>query len=261
MVYIPAGEFTMGSDNGEPDEKPVHQVYLDAFWIDQTEVTNAMFAEFVEKDSYTTDAEKAGRSYVYQGGSWTQVNGADWQHPLGPASGITDIMNYPVVHVSWNDAKAYCFWADRSLPTEAEWEKAASWDDEKAVKRIYPWDNEFDGSRLNFCDKNCPLSWSDKNSDDGYEFTSPVGNYVFGRSPYGTYDMAGNVWEWVSSLYKNYPYSADDGRENLSASGSRVLRGGSWNDGGDAVRSANRHWYDPTNSDYLIGFRCALASP
>ncbi|HSG45809.1 MAG TPA: SUMF1/EgtB/PvdO family nonheme iron enzyme, partial [Anaerolineales bacterium] len=108
LLYVPAGEFTMGSEDGADDEKPVHTVDLDAFWIDQTEVTNAMFADFISETGHTTDAEKAGKSWVYQDGDWNQVDGADWTHPFGPSSGISDIMNHPVIHVSWNDAQAYC---------------------------------------------------------------------------------------------------------------------------------------------------------
>jgi formylglycine-generating enzyme required for sulfatase activity len=106
LLYVPAGEFTMGSIDGSDDEKPVHTLDLDAFWIDQTEVTNAMFADFIDETGHTTDAEKADKSWVYQDGEWNQVEGADWLLPLDPSSGISDFMDHPVVHVSWNDATA-----------------------------------------------------------------------------------------------------------------------------------------------------------
>jgi len=255
LLYVPAGEFKMGSNNGGDDEKPVHAINLDAFWIDETEVTNAMFSEFIDKTGYVTDAEKVGKSWVYQEDSWQEVAGTDWAHPLGPASGISNIMNYPVVHVSWNDAKDYCEWVDRRLPTEAEWEKAASWDNEQGIKYIYPWGNDFNGNLLNFCDKNCSFSWADRNSDDGYEFISPVGTYPAGASPYGALDMAGNVWEWTSDWYDAYPGNS----ESNSAFGitHRVLRGGSWNYYLDLARSTSRNWSDPTSSGSYLGFRCS----
>lgn len=256
LVYVPAGEFTMGSDTGSSDEQPVHQVYLDAFWIDQTEVTYGMFSDFVEETGYQTEAEEKGWSYAYVGSTWEEVSGADWQHPTGPGLAITEDTK-PVIHVSWNDAVAYCKWAGRGLPTEAQWEKAARGTD----GRTYPWGDTFDGEIVNFCDANCPFGWADKSFDDGYADVSPVGSYPAGASIYGALDMAGNVWEWVSSLYQPYPYDANDGREDLSASGSRALRGGSWINLDYHVRSANRNWSDPTNSNDYVGFRCSLSHP
>jgi formylglycine-generating enzyme required for sulfatase activity len=233
LLYVPAGEFTMGSDNGELDEKPVHNVYLDAFWIDKTEVTNAMFAKCVQDGACN---QPSSRVYT-----------------LDDDFGNSEFDNYPVINVSWNDAKAYCEWADRRLPTEAEWEKAAR--GENAL--VYPWGNNFEGTLVNFCDKNCPLDWADRSSDDGYRDTAPVGSYPAGKSIYGALDMSGNVREWVSSLYQAYPYSATDGREDLIASGSRVLRGGSWYYDDSDVRSASRIRSDPANTNGNIGFRCS----
>jgi formylglycine-generating enzyme required for sulfatase activity len=257
MVFVPAGEFTMGSENGASDEKPVHQVYLDAFWIDQTEVTNAMFAKFIDDTGYETDAEKKGKSYVYQGGSWIEVNGANWLHPSGPNSDISGRERHPAIHVSWNDAVEYCEWRDDRLPTEAEWEKAARGTDE----RTYPWGNEFDGTKLNFCDKNCTLGKVDKNIDDGYIDTAPVGSYENGKSPYSLYDMAGNIWEWVSNWYDVYLYPGGD--KNASSNFGkthRVLRGGSWGNSENNVRSANRGWFTPTFTSNFIGFRCVRSA-
>ena len=256
LLYVPAGEFTMGSEDGDDNEKPVHKVNIDAFWIDQTEVTNIMFIRFIDETRYTTDAENAFKSYVYKNDSWQYVNGADWAHPLGPSSDVSDIMSHPVVHVSWNDAQEYCSWADRRLPTEAEWEKAASWDVKNRQKYVYPWGNEFDGNLSNFCDKNCSFNWADKKIDDGYEFTAPVGTYPIGASPYGVLDMAGNVWEWVSSRYQDYPYSA---LEDLSVGiFNRVLRGGAWPNLDYSLRSTYRDWINPSSANFSIGFRCAM---
>jgi serine/threonine-protein kinase len=251
LHYVPAGEFIMGSEDGSDDEKPIHTVDLDAFWIDQTEVTNVMFADFIDETGYTTDAEKAGTSWVYQDGDWNQVDGADWMHPFGPSSGISDIINHPVIHISWNDAQAYCSWADRRLPTEAEWEKAAR----GAEGNVYPWGDTFDGERLNFCDSNCSFDWADKNADDDYEFTAPVGTYPNGASPYGALDMAGNVWEWVNDWYDAYPGNtvSDDGYGTTY----RVLRGGSWGSSDSGVRSAGRGGGNSTDSVSDIGFRCS----
>jgi formylglycine-generating enzyme required for sulfatase activity len=236
LIYVPAGEFTMGNENDSDDEKPVHRVTLDAFWIDQTEVTNAMYAKCV--DAHQCDAPWNTSSYT-----------------RSEYFGNPEFDDYPVIYVSWNDAKAYCEWAGRRLPTEAEWEKAAR--GESAF--IYPWGNDFDGSLVNFCDKNCSFDWADKNSDDGYADTAPIGSYPNGASPYGALDMAGNVWEWVGSLYQPYPYDAGDGRENLNSTDARALRGGSWNYIDYEVRSARRSWGGPTNSDVNIGFRCVFS--
>ena len=193
MVYVPEGEFLMGSPKAEGDnhEHPQHMVYLDAFWIDKTEVSSAMFARFVEQTGHKTYAETSGCGWTDQPGSgnWECVAGTTWLHPQGPESNINGLEQHPVVQVCWNDAKAYCEWAGRRLPTEAEWEKAARGTD----GRIYPWGNEFDGSKLNFCDRNCGFEWRDVGVDDGYAFTAPVGSYPTGASPYGALDMAGNV--------------------------------------------------------------------
>ena len=131
------------------DEKPQHKVTLDAFWIDRTEVTNAMFAKFVAATSYKTDGEKAGKGFVLNltSGQWEEMAGADWQHPRGPGSDLAGLDQHPVVQVSWNDATAYCAWAGRRLPTEAEWEKAARGTD----GRKFPWGNQnVAGDLLNF---------------------------------------------------------------------------------------------------------------
>jgi formylglycine-generating enzyme required for sulfatase activity len=238
MVFVPAGEFTMSSDTGESDEKPVHQVYLDSFWIDQTEVTNAMYAKCVYENQCDPPKKLS---------SLTRSN----------YFGNSEFDTYPVLYVDWNMANAYCSWAGRRLPTESEWEKAARGTD----GRTYPWGNTFGGTLVNFCDTNCSFSNANKSFNDGYADVAPVGSYPSGQSPYGALDMAGNVGEWVSSLYQSYPYSADDGREDLSAPGTRVLRGGSWLNSGSNVRSAYRLWSIPANSDFDLGFRCSLSHP
>ena len=235
LLYVPAGEFTMGSNTGNRDERPVHQVYLDAFWIDQSEVTNEMYAKCVAAQK--CDAPKDRTSHY----------------------GNSRYANSPVIYVSWNDALAYCSWADRRLPTEAEWEKAASWDEFIQEKYVYPWGNYFNDTFVNFCDVNCNSYGADKNYNDGYGGVAPVKNYPNGVSPYGVYDMAGNVWEWVSSLYEPYPYDPYDGRENINSLDQRVFRGGSWNSGWNSVPGAAVRYgrNDPTFSNDDLGFRCS----
>ncbi len=226
LVYVPAGKFLMGSGDGNSDEKPIHTVNLDAFWIDQIEVTNAMYAKCVADD----------------GACKEPTNASSYTHPsYYNNSGFS---NYPVLYVDWNMAKAYCSWADRRLPTEAEWEKAA-----RGTEALtYPWGEGID------CDK---ANYSGRCVGDAL----PVKSYPNGFSPYGAYDMAGNVWEWVNDWYdKNYYASSPESNPlgpNLLDGGSRVLRGGSWGSSGYVVRSALRNGVFPTNTNSNIGFRCA----
>jgi serine/threonine-protein kinase len=226
LMYVPAGEFTMGSDNGEEDEKSVHTVYLDAFWIDQTEVTNKMYAACVAADACAPPASSS---------SQTQDS----------YYGNAQFDNYPVIYVTWDDAKAFCAWAGRRLPTEAEWEKAARGTDERA----YPWGNSIKSSLANYYNK--------------VGDTTAAGSYEDGKSPYGALDMAGNVLEWVSDWYDESYYESSLASNPLGpARGNlRVLRGGAWNKSDYSIRSALRSMQDPTNSDNSIGFRCALSIP
>ncbi len=221
LLYVPAGEFTMGSNDGNGDEKSPHPVYLDAFYIDQTEVTNAMYAKCVA----------AGKC----------------QAPPSPGSntrssyyGTAQFANYPVIHVSWNDATAYCQWAGGDLPTEAQWEKATL----VVTPRPYPWGPETpDASRLNF----------NQNVVD----TTEVGKYPTGASFYGALDMAGNVWEWVADWYDSYPSSPARNPTGPSSGTYRVLRGGGWNIEAAFVRASGRIWNFPDNRGVFGGFRCA----
>ena len=212
LLAVPSGKFTMGEGS------EIHKVDLPAFWIDQTEVTNAMFKKCVDA------------------GECTSPSNADHFNNSSYAS-------HPVVYVDWKQANAYCSWVDRRLPTEAEWEKAARGID----GRTYPWGEGIDCDKANY--------YECKND------TTPVGSYESGKSYYGAYDMAGNVWEWVGSLYKPYPYDASDGREDMNSSGDRVLRGGSWLYNDDFVRSADRFRNSPTNTYVDFGFRCARSQP
>ena len=210
MAYVPAGEFLMGSadsdTNASSDEKPQHRVYLDAFWIDGTEVTNDMFAKFVDEMGYKTDAEKIDQASTLNvlTEKWGPTTGANWQHPRGTNSDIKGLEQHPVVQVSWRDAQAYCQWAKRRLPTEAEWEKTARGTD----GRKFPWGNQdAAGDLLNLADSNLDVTWAEKGINDGYQFSAPVGSYPKGASPYGAWDMAGNVWEWTEDWYSATYYS------------------------------------------------------
>ncbi len=242
MVYVPAGEFPMGSTDtdsaADDDEKPQHKVYLDAFWIDRTEVSNAQFRNCVEDGDCQAP---------------TTCNWGD------PTYSDEDKADHPVVCVNWYNAAAYCAWAGARLPTEAEWEKAARGTD----GRIYPWGDAFDGTKLNFCDLNCELDRKDSNVDDGYARTAPVGSYPAGASPYGALDMAGNVWEWVADRYgwDYYAHSPARNPQGPDAGSGRVVCGGSWSSNERYVRAANRDDGGPSYADGLIGFRCARSAP
>jgi len=231
MVYIPEGEFLMGNGGressegeGNMDEQPLHRVYLKGFWMDRYEVTNAMYQSFVRVTDHRTPKH-------WEGGSYLKGKG-----------------NHPVVYVDWYESTAYCQWAGKRLPTEEEWEKAA-----RGTKgRIFPWGNRFDISKAN-----TPQSWLSKGQKGG---TAPVGSYEEGRSPYGLYDMAGNVYEWTSSWYRPYPgnrvFNMHYGKVN------KVLRGGSWYDClsygcGLSSPSYNRTRFVPKIRNKGFGFRCA----
>jgi formylglycine-generating enzyme required for sulfatase activity len=218
MVEIPAGEFTMGNDGGDDDEKPAHAVTLEAFEIDMFEVTNADFAKFVEETGYQTEAEKAGEA-----GWRAYTEGKD---------------NHPVVKVTWNDADAYCQWAGKRLPTEAEWEKAARGEE----GFVYPWGNEWDPAKAN-------------TKESGFRGTVAVGSFAEGASSYGVFDMAGNVWEWMADWYQPYPDSAY--QSEYYGEKFKVTRGGGWFQEENLVTTSNRSATDPSAANDDLGFRCA----
>jgi formylglycine-generating enzyme required for sulfatase activity len=246
MNYIPAGTFLMGSVNNDPyafaHEKPQHEVFLNAFWMDVYEVSNKMFSKFVLDTGYQTDAERQGYSYMYDSSwKWTPVNDINWRNPMGP--GTYADAELPVVHVTYFDAEAYCHWVGARLPTEAEWEKAARGED----GRIFPWGNDFNSSYLH------------SDSSNG-----PVSVYLFpeGVSPYGIYNMAGNAFDWTSDWYRSdyYTVSSRDNPTGPSGGEYRVVRGGSWNNSMKNVRSAHRDKSMPELSNHLLGFRCAMGA-
>jgi formylglycine-generating enzyme len=225
MVWISGGTFLMGSNEHYPEEAPAHYVTVDGFWMDQYVVTNEEFHRFVETTKYRTLAERSPNPDDYPGAKpellvpasvvfqkprqrvnlrdcyqwWTYVPGADWRHPEGPASTLRGLAKHPVVHIAYEDAEAYANWAEKELPTEAEWEFAARGGLEGAE---FVWGDEFTagGKRMaNTWQGEFP--WQNLN-EDGFEGTAPVGSFPPNR--YGLYDMAGNVWEWTTDWYQEY---------------------------------------------------------
>ena len=262
-VFVSEGEFTMGSTTKQKreNEYPQHEVYLNTFFIDRTEVTNEMFDRFVKDSGYVTTAEKQGMGGVrpFSDEDWYWRRGANWRSPRGDESNIIGLEQHPVVQVSWLDAVEYCAWAGRRLPTEAEWEKAARGDD----GRTYPWGNgEVTGNKLNFADRNLPAPWADRSEDDGYQFTAPVGNYPAGESPYGAMDMSGNVQEWVSDYYaeerKDYQTAANVNPQGPDTGIGRRVRGSSWYHAANQTHAARRSWGKEEHRFDYLGFRCAL---
>lgn len=250
MIFIPAGEFIMGAPPEAPSfceapEKPAHNVYLDEFWIDKYEVTNSQYHECV----------KAGRCSQphFDDGECVLLQGEKWQKGVLPGDfrGGTQ----PVVCVDWEQARNFCKWAGKRLPTEAQWEKSARGTD----GRLYPWGNEWRNGVANFCDMSCKLRWRDETYNDGFEFTAEVGSFPFGASPYGVHDLAGNVWEWTADWYDECYYAISERANPLGAQSGeyRVIRGGSWHLDPPQLRATNRKSAAPTESFSYLGFRCA----
>lgn len=244
LVFIPAGEFIMGSDS-ETDpyfwgaEGPSHRVYLDGYWMYRYEVTNAMYQECV-----TAGACPRPQNF----GSRTRTEYYD----------DPNYANYPVIYVTWVSAQAYCKWIGGRMPTEAEWEKAARGD---IHTRLFPWGNTpATGEQANFCDLGCPGKIVDVDKRDGFRDTSPVGNYPLGVSPYGLMDMAGNVWEWVFDYFSPgyYQISPERNPQGPQSSRHRVIRGGAWNNISEGVRVVQRTDVNPEMSLDTVGFRCLV---
>jgi formylglycine-generating enzyme required for sulfatase activity len=235
MVHIPTGDFTMGSDTGPSDERPSHRISLPAFEIDRLPVTNAQFANFLNAIGPTNAA----------GETLFDVDDPDARiHRRGDRwMAQARFEDHPVVEVSWVGARDFCAWMGKRLPTEAEWEKAARGTD----GRRYPWGNESpDATRARFA--------------AGWNETAPVGSFPNGASPYGVFDLSGNVWEWVSSAYRPYPYQANDGREGLAAGPVRGTRGGGHDAKADEITATQRGRNlsrAPRSGHHNIGFRCA----
>jgi formylglycine-generating enzyme required for sulfatase activity len=261
MALVPAGPFTMG---GNPDvgnqecltlyinhasdctttwfeDAPSHPVTLSDYYIDLYEVTNARYAQCVSAGICSLPERQISQSRTdyYENPSFD---------------------DYPVLYVDWQAAQTYCQWRGGSLPTEAQWEKAARGTD----GRLYPWGNNFDGNSLNFCDSSCTTiltaDWANLSYNDGYGDTSPVGSYSSGASPYGIYDLGGNVWEWIADWYERNYYSLSPSLDPTGPpSGEwRVVRGGSWSYSGFSALTFYRDTEDPGGGHNNVGFRCVL---
>jgi len=292
MTFVPAGTFTMGSDQHQPEERFTHVVRVDEFWIDRHEVTNAQFKKFVEATGYVTLAERPvdPKSHLdwpqemlvpgsimfvppkdargEDGRWWQYVAGANWRQPSGPGSSIAGKENHPVVHIAYDDALAYAQWLGRSLPTEAQWEFAARGGRDGEDD----WSSAFDSEG-----KPIANSWQGifpvlNTNDDGHAETAPVG--CFPPNGYGLYDMIGNVWEWTSDWYRSSHSKAaainPTGPELISLrvapgqTGSRVIKGGSYlcsMNYCSRYRPAARQPQESDLSAAHLGFRTALNKP
>lgn len=226
MVQIPGGPFTMGSDEGDPDEAPAHPVYLAPFFLDLKEVAQGEYDRFVRMTKRGT--------------------------PLVPVfeDDLSKIQRpeLPAIGVSWADALAYCRWAGKRLPTEAEWEKAGRGEG----RRQYPWGDEFVNGRANV-----------DGAEDGFQYLAPPGSFEAGRSPYGVYDMTGNVAEWVADTYDEHYYRKSPFRNppGPEEGQHKVVRGGSWRETPHGARLAKRFQAKMWRTDSTIGFRCAKDVP
>ncbi|WP_246061304.1 formylglycine-generating enzyme family protein [Paenibacillus oralis] len=278
MIRLEGGTFLMGTDDKEgfptDGEGPVREVTVSPFYIDSYAVTNRQFSEFVRATGYRTDAEKFGNSFVFhlflppdvladttnvvmQTPWWRLIEGADWQHPEGADSGLQGRMDHPVVHVSWHDAEAYCRWAGKRLPTEAEWEYAARGG---LVQKKFPWGDELTPEGKHMCN-----IWQGKfpvqnEALDGYAGTAPVN--AFEPNGYGLYNMAGNVWEWCGDWFDvRYHRTQDNVNPKGPSKGNvKSMRGGSYlchHSYCNRYRVAARSRNSPDSSSGNAGFRCA----
>lgn len=221
MVWIPGGEFTMGSNTGADDEKPGHSVVIEGFWLGKYEITNAQYALFLTATRYSKPD------------FWEDPN---YNEP-----------NHPVVGLKWRDAVKYCDWAGVRLPTEAEWEYAAAFGAEQLAY----------GTATGLLNHDM-ANFSGTQGKDCWKYTSPVGS--FPPNPFGLFDMAGNAWEWCGSIWEPYPYQENDGREDQDPNirELRVMRGGSWHYGSEYCRVSARHYHREDLRYDFVGLRVAL---
>jgi formylglycine-generating enzyme len=275
MVEVPGGRFQMGSEDAfaypEDGEGPTREVELSTFWIDACAVTNEQFAAFAAETGHITEAERFGWSFVFggllpddfpptqaaaQAPWWRKVEGADWSHPEGPQSTLDGRLDHPVVHVAWTDADAYCDWAGKRLPTEAEWERAARGGlDGKA----YPWGDELEPEgehRMNVWQGEFPVH---NTLGDGFLGTAPVAS--FPSNDYGLYEMTGNVWEWTADWFHPTFRQRDRQRDprGPARGQSKVQKGGSYlchDSYCRRYRVAARMGSTPPSSTGNVGFRC-----
>ena len=266
----------MGTDDQEglpaDGEGPVRLVVVHPFYIDRCAVSNEQFAAFVDATDYRTEAERIGWSFVFSGllpdefpdtravaaaPWWRQVKGADWRHPFGPQSSLEEMLDHPVVHVSWNDAQAYCSWAGMRLPTEAEWEYAARGG---LVQARFPWGDVLTSDGVHMCNIWQGTFPSVNTLEDGYLGTAPEG--VYPANGFGLHNMSGNVWEWSSDWFspdfhkqgpRAYPAGPSSGRAKVIRGGSYLCHDSYCNRYRVAARSSNH----PGSFTGNMGFRCA----
>lgn len=281
MVKLEGGSFLMGTDypKGFPDdgEGPVRDVQVDPFWIDANAVTNAQFRDFVKATRYKTDAEKFGWSFVFwlllpaykrspivnRGETvlglewWYRVDGASWKHPTGPDSNIRKIPDLPAIHISYFDALAYCAWAGKRLPTEAEWEYAGRGGLDQA---IFNWGDELTPGGKHMCNIWQGKFPEENTAEDGYVGPAPV--FAFDPNGYGLYNMAGNVWEWCHDAWSP-DYHFDGPRDNPTGppedSERHVMKGGSYlchDSYCNRYRAGARTSNTTDSSTGNLGFRC-----
>ncbi|XP_074054785.1 formylglycine-generating enzyme [Macrotis lagotis] len=276
MAHIPAGVFTMGTDDPQikqDGEGPARRVRINSFYMDLYEVSNAEFEKFVNSTGYVTEAEKFGDSFVFDSMLsdqvksdihqavaaapwWLPVKGANWRHPEGPDSTILHRLDHPVLHVSWNDAVAYCTWAGKRLPTEAEWEYSCRGGLEN---RLFPWGNKLQPKGQHYANiwqGEFPVS---NTGEDGYQGTAPV--TAFPPNGYGLYNIVGNAWEWTSDWWTvHHPVDEALDPQGPPSGSDRVKKGGSYMCHKSycyRYRCAARSQNTPDSSSSNLGFRCA----
>ncbi|MBN1310797.1 MAG: SUMF1/EgtB/PvdO family nonheme iron enzyme [Anaerolineae bacterium] len=245
MVYVTGGTFMMGNDAGGV-ASPVHEVILSPFFIDTYEVTNQLWAACVDAGA----CSEPGSTGSYTG---------------EPYYGVEAFEDYPVIYVSWFDADAYCHWRGARLPTEAEWEMAARWDPSADASLVYPWGNDWDRANLNYCDSSCAYvdpGFVDPTYDDGWPQMAPVGSFPGGVSPFGAFDMAGNVTEWVADWYSSSYYAVSPAKNPTgpSTGTTKGVRGGAWSLNQALTTGSVRARFDPLTKSAAIGFRCAISA-
>ena len=254
MKFIKGGKFIFGNDNGLDREKPEQEVIIQSFLIDKNLVTVEDFREFVDESNYITEAEKFGNAIVFIDSinNWQLIDGASWEYPLGD-SNLIALDNHPVTQVSWNDALAYCEFCDKTLPTEVQWEYAASERGQKKNQLFY-WGNDLVINKKYMCNtwaSDYPNSIGFK---DGFKYTSPVGYY--GANSLGIFDMAGNVWEWCYNIYLPYEGNHQISYDELKG---KAQRGGSFLCNPNycyGFRLSARSATSAESSLFHVGFRC-----
>lgn len=270
MVLIPGGSTTIGSDNGDTDEKPVHTVKIDTYQMGKYEVTVNQFSRFINETGYQTDAEKQGFGYVWTGSVWEKKEKVNWKYDVEGNPLLKNQYDQPVIHVSWNDAHEYCSWLSLKtgkhyrLPTEAEWEYAAG---NRAQHTCYSWGNEVPtgktGGNLADLAAGKKFGWNVQwdGYNDEYATTAPVGNYD--PNTLGLFDMTGNVWEWCNDWY-GYDYYTRKDAENPQGPSEgryRVVRGGSCFDNPEVIRVSERSFEEPQGKKRCTGFRVVCREP